>query len=157
MTMKQSMHQRLAAAYIIMNKLRKRRKSVRRKEAKIFANTEAAKIMLRCDAFHINPLNKYFSILTVFYSNKDVNIFQFNINFDDNIEFLEEKEPTSSPNHVSSLRNLYSKSLLVVQHRHLNPHTEMRRMFGSRVIQADHRFGLLFVPLKYHNSYYFLH
>ncbi|XP_026473372.1 transcription factor 25 isoform X2 [Ctenocephalides felis] len=54
--------------------------------------------------------------------------------FDNEFGAVESKESVDST-HVTEFNPV--KTLLIVQHRHLNPNTEMKRMFGSRVIQAD--------------------
>lgn len=50
-------------------------------------------------------------------------------------------ESGARPKHGHTYTELPSKNaikqLLSVQHKHLNPSYEMKRMFGSRVVQAE--------------------
>lgn len=34
-------------------------------------------------------------------------------------------------------RNAFNKTILSVQHKHLNPNNELKRIFGSKIIQAE--------------------
>lgn len=51
----------------------------------------------------------------------------------------EEDEATSSQNLLHNRDSLFSKNILSVQHRNLNPNNELRKMFGRVVHQAELR------------------
>ncbi|KAJ8951267.1 hypothetical protein NQ318_008170 [Aromia moschata] len=57
---------------------------------------------------------------------------------------LGENSPTyvskvSTPTNVKHDKSSHRKNILSVQHRHLNPNNELKRIFGSKIIQSEHK------------------
>lgn len=56
-------------------------------------------------------------------------------------ETYKSEQPLSMPlipNHTETSK-LNEKNLLAIQHKYLNPNNEMKKMFGSKVVQSDHK------------------
>ncbi|XP_066156693.1 ribosome quality control complex subunit TCF25 [Euwallacea fornicatus] len=51
----------------------------------------------------------------------------------------ESSHVTAASNQRSQEKSSHRKTALSVQHKHLNPNNELKRIFGSKVIQAEHK------------------
>ncbi|EFA01445.2 ribosome quality control complex subunit TCF25 [Tribolium castaneum] len=49
------------------------------------------------------------------------------------------KTTSAPPFNTKHEKNVHNKNILSVQHKHLNPNNELKKIFGSKIIQAEHK------------------
>ena len=57
-------------------------------------------------------------------------------------------EPKPSTSNETTSEKDWSESCLTVQHRNLNPYNELKKIFGSKTVQAEQRFATFFIFLN---------